>query len=196
MSGPEPLVLASASPRRSEILRTLGLAHEVRPARIDETPLDGESAASYVERLARAKAAAVARERPDSWVLAGDTIVTLDDELLGKPRDTGDAVRMLLRLAGGVHRVVSALAFSTPGGRQHSGVEATEVRFGPFGPEVAAAYVATGEPMGKAGAYAIQGRGAALVEEIHGDYFTVVGLPVSLLVRLLDEVGRPYWPAP
>lgn len=196
MSGPEPLVLASASPRRSEILRTLGIAHDVHPARIDEGPLDDEPAAAYAERLARAKAAAVALERPDAWVLAGDTVVTVDDDLLGKPRDEDDAVRMLLRLAGGVHQVVSALAFSTPEGRQRGGVETTQVRFRPFGPEVAAAYVATGEPMGKAGAYAIQGRGATLVDGIHGDYFAVVGLPVSLLVRLLDEVDRPYWPAP
>lgn len=197
------LVLASASPRRSAILQALGIDHEAHPARVDESVLPGEAAGSHAERLARAKAAAVAGLVPDRWVLGGDTVVVLDGRILGKPRDEAEAVEMLLRLQGRDHRVVSALALVVPrsgagrtpgsaGPQIVSGLEATRVRFRSFDRTTAEAYAATGEPMDKAGGYGIQGRGAALVEEVEGDYSGVVGLPVSLLVRLLEEAGRPY----
>jgi septum formation protein len=187
-----PLVLASASPRRAEILENLGLPTEVHPARVDESVLPGEEAEEHAERLARAKAAAVAGLAPGRWVLAGDTVVVVDDRILGKPRDEDHAVEMLMALQGRAHRVVSALALVEPGGQVRSGVQSTTVRFRTFGRSEAAAYAATGEPMDKAGAYGIQGLGAVLVEGVEGDYSGVVGLPVPLLVRLLDEAGRPY----
>lgn len=186
-----PLILASASPRRSRILTSLGVEHRVLPARVDESALPAENPLAHVERLARAKAAAVASLHPECWVLAGDTVVTVDGDLLGKPRDEDDAVAMLLRLQGRAHRVASGLALAR-NGRVHSGVEVTEVRFRPFHRETAQAYAASGEPMDKAGAYGIQGLGAALVEGVSGDYTAVVGLPVPLLIRLMEEAGRPY----
>jgi septum formation protein len=190
--GPGPLVLASASPRRAEILETLGIPAEVHPALVDETVLPGEDPEEHAERLARAKAAAVAGLSPGRWVLAGDTVVVVDDHILGKPRDEGHAVEMLLILQGRSHRVVSALALVAPGGRVFSGVQSTEVRFRAFDEAFAQAYAATGEPMDKAGAYGIQGLGSVLVEGVDGDYSGVVGLPVPLLVQLLDEAGRSY----
>lgn len=190
--GPDVLVLASASPRRAEILETLGLPVEVHPARVDESVLPGEGAEEHAERLARAKAAAVAGLLPGRWVLAGDTVVVVDDRILGKPRDEDHAVEMLMALQGRTHRVVSALALVEPGGRVRSGVQSTDVRFRPFGRPEAEAYAATGEPMDKAGAYGIQGLGAVLVEGVEGDYSGVVGLPVPQLIRLLDEAERPY----
>lgn len=188
----DALVLASASPRRADILETLGIPAEAHPARVDESVLPGEGPEQHAERLARAKAAAVAGLLPGRWVLAGDTVVVLDDRILGKPRDEAQAVEMLLLLQGRSHRVVSALALVGPGGRVFSGVQSTEVRFRTFDRGFAEAYAATGEPLDKAGAYGIQGRGAVLVEGVEGDYSGVVGLPVPLLVRLLDEAGRPY----
>lgn len=207
MSGPRPLVLASASPRRAEILRTLGIPHEVLPAGVDESERPGETPEAHVERLALGKAAAVAPRRREAWILASDTVVAVEDRALGKPRDAGDAVRMLLELQGRSHRVLTSVALRAPtaphrkregedppepGGRVWSGVEATEVGFRPFGREWAEGYAASGEPMDKAGAYGIQGLGSVLVERVDGDYTAVVGLPVSLLVRLFEEVGRPY----
>jgi len=187
-----PLILASASPRRSEILAMLGLAHRVIPAHIDETRRLGEAPEVYVERLAREKAAAVHDKAPGSWVLAGDTTVAVGDRVLEKPVDREDAVRMLLSLQGREHRVATGLALSDPEGGLVSGVEVTRVRFRPFEEATARAYAATGEPMDKAGAYGIQGMGGALVEGIEGDFSAVVGLSVPLLVRLLAEAGRPY----
>lgn len=191
--GAHALVLASASPRRSEILSTLGLLHTVEAAAADEVVLPGESPEAHVERLARAKAEAVAGgAAADVWVLAGDTVVTLDREILGKPRDREDAVGMLLRLQGRTHRVVSGLALRRRDGPVFSGWEAADVTFRAFDRAFAEEYVATGEPMDKAGAYGIQGRGAVLVTRVEGDYTAVVGLPVALLVRLLDEAGMRY----
>ncbi|TVR64479.1 MAG: septum formation inhibitor Maf [Gemmatimonadales bacterium] len=190
------LILASASPRRSEILRGLGLSHQIRPAHVDETPLADESPSSLTERLARAKAMAVLAHTEGVPVVGGDTVVALDGEILGKPVDADQAVAMLLQLSGRDHHVYSGLALAMVSPEEDvrvvSGVQATRVRFRPFDAEVAAAYVATGEPMDKAGAYGIQGLGAVLVEEIQGDHSGVVGLPISLLVRLLGEVGMPY----
>jgi septum formation protein len=187
-----PLVLASASPRRAEILAMLGLAHRVIPAHVDETRRSGEAPEVYVERLAREKASAVHDGAPASWVLAGDTTVAVEGEVLEKPMDREDAVRMLLSLQGREHQVATGLALASPRGGVVSGVEVTRVRFRPFDEATARAYAATGEPMDKAGAYGIQGMGGALVEGIEGDFSAVVGLSVPLLVRLLAEAGRPY----
>lgn len=186
-----PLVLASASPRRSDLLRQLGLSHEVLPAHVDETPGPDETPGGHVERLARDKARAVAALRPDALVLAGDTVVVAHGRILGKPTHREDAVAMLMALAGREHQVLSGLALAVPGasGALHSRVDATEVRFRDFDEAEARAYVSTGEPMDKAGAYGIQGRGGALVTGITGDYTTVVGLPLSGLVELLHVAG-------
>jgi len=187
------LVLASASPRRTALLAQLGLPHEVRPAHILEEAWPGETPVEHVERLAAAKASAVAASHPDALVLGGDTVVLLDDALLGKPTDTEGAVRMLLSLSGREHTVVSALALAGPAGAGPSVVTRTaQVEMRAFDEWAARAYVATGEPMDKAGAYGIQGAGAALVSRVEGDYYTVVGLPVSGLIDLLREAGWPY----
>ncbi len=185
------LVLASASPRRSELLRQVGLSHEVLPAHVDETPGARETPAGHVERLAREKARAVATLRPDALVLAGDTVVVHDGRILGKPAHGDEAVAMLMALSGREHQVLSGLALAVPGrpAALHSRVDATDVRFRRFDQAEARAYVATGEPMDKAGAYGIQGRGGALVTGITGDYTTVVGLPISGLVELLHAAG-------
>jgi len=196
------LILASGSPRRAEILRSLGIGIRVEPPNVPEEVLPGETPEVHAERLSLEKALSVGRAFPGRWVLAGDTVVVAGGTLLGKPRDRAHAVEMLLRLQGGDHRVVSGLALvrcsERPAGsepaadRQWSGVEVTRVHFRPFGRDLAEAYADTGEPMDKAGGYAIQGRGAVLVTRIEGDYSGVVGLPVPLLVRLLERAGRPY----
>ncbi len=170
----------------------LGLSFTVHPAAVHEQVEPHESAEAHVERLARAKASAVASAFPEAVVLGGDTVVTLDDEILGKPSGPEDAEAMLLRLAGRTHIVASGLALALPSGDVHSGVSTTEVTFRPFSPDRARAYVATGEPLDKAGAYGIQGLGAALVTEIKGDYSCVVGLPVALLMKLFEESGWEY----
>jgi septum formation protein len=192
-----PLVLASGSPRRRQVLEQLGLAFEVvAPPEGVETPWGGtEAPVPFAERLARAKAAAVSAERPDAIVLAADTIVVLDGSVLEKPRDEPDARAMLFRLAGREHVVHTAAAIEAPGegGRTAVlGVESTGVRFRPLGVEQIAAYVATGEPLDKAGAYGIQGYGAALVESVRGCYFNVMGLPVIRVLALLDQLGWSY----
>ena len=175
----------------------LGLSFTVRPAAVPETVQLEESAEAHVERLARAKATAVASVCPDAVVLGGDTVVTLDGEILGKPSGPEEAEAMLLQLAGRTHTVASGLALARPSGEVRSGVSTTEVTFRPFSPRFAHAYVATGEPLDKAGAYGIQGLGAALVTEIRGDYYCVVGLPVALLLRLFEESDWRYnFPSP
>lgn len=186
------LVLASASPRRLQLLEQLGLAVEVRPAGVDEAAHPGEDPRAHVERLAREKAEAVARVERDALVVGGDTVVVVDGEILTKPPGTGEAVEMLLRLQGREHRVETGVAVVAPGGRTAAAVVSADVRFRSFGRETAASYVATGEPMDKAGAYGIQGYGSVLVESIRGDYFAVMGLPVSRVVRLLEELGYRY----
>jgi nucleoside triphosphate pyrophosphatase len=191
MIGP-PLVLASASPRRAEYLNMLGIDFSACAADIDEAWIPGELPNAHVERLAREKAAAVADTGVQGFVLAGDTVVVLQGEILGKPRDREDAVRMLLRLQGRGHQVASALALQAPDGTVHSGVSVTDVRFASFDRRTAEAYAATEEPMDKAGAYGIQGMGAAVVDSISGDYYTVVGLPVPLMLRLFRSVGWHY----
>lgn len=183
-----PLVLASASPRRRDLLAGLGLALEVRPTEVDETPRPGEPPAAYVERLAREKAAAAAQ--PGEWVLAADTAVVIDGEILGKPADDADAACMLARLAGREHEVLTGVALLEPAaGREVSAVETTRVRFAPLSAEEIRWYVATGEPHDKAGAYAVQGLGALLVERLDGSFSNVVGLPLRTVYRLAAEAG-------
>lgn len=192
MTDPAPaLVLASASPRRRRLLEQIGLRFEVDPAVVDEAALPGESAAEHVERLAREKARVVAARRPDAHVIAGDTVVVLDGELVTKPADADEATATLLRLQGREHRVETGVAVAA-GGRTVSAVVGADVRFRPFDRSTAAAYVATGEPLDKAGGYGIQGRGAVLVESIRGDYFAIMGLPVARVVDLLEQLGYRY----
>lgn len=187
-----PLVLASASPRRRLLLEQLGLRFEVAVAAVDEAVLPGETGPAHVRRLALAKARAVAARRPDALVVGGDTVVTIDGDILGKPADEPEAVAILLRLQGHEHRVETGVAVVGPSGEEAADVVGAEVRFRSFDRKLAEAYVATGEPLDKAGAYGIQGMGAALVESIRGDYFAVMGLPVSRLVVLLEEFGWSY----
>ncbi|WP_018881297.1 nucleoside triphosphate pyrophosphatase [Thioalkalivibrio sp. ALE30] len=187
-----PLLLASASPRRRELLEQIQLAYEVAPMDVDETPRPGESPEVLVERLAIAKAeAAIACGIPGQWVLAADTVVAVGDEALGKPADFADAEAMLQRLSGGEHRVVSGMALGRPGASMRARTVTTRVRMRPLTSSDIAAYWATGEPRGKAGAYAIQGRGAAFVEWIEGSYTNVVGLPLFELEAWLREIPDP-----
>lgn len=187
-----PLILASASPRRAEILSLLGLAHRVVPAHIAEVRRPNERPEVYVERLAQEKALAVLADHPEAMVVAGDTTVALGDRILEKPSSADHAVAMLLELRGREHRVATGIALAWEGGGLVSGVEVTRVFFRDFSEEDAHAYVATGEPMDKAGAYGIQGLGGTLVQRVEGDVTAVVGLSIPLLLRLLMKAGRPY----
>jgi septum formation protein len=196
------LVLASASPRRRELLTQAGYRFEVHPAHISEDPLPGEDAIAYVTRLAREKAEAVFDElsgntasskvRPAGEsplvVLGADTTVTLDDAILGKPESEADAMRMLRLLSGRSHRVITGVAVVTAGGAEVA-AEVTAVRFFTLSDAEIAAYVATGEPMDKAGAYAIQGRAARWIPRIEGCYFNVMGLPLALVCSMLESSG-------
>ena len=184
------LVLASASPRRQQLLRWLGVPYDLDAADIDERPGANEPATELVSRLARAKAAAVSARRPGAWVLGADTIVELDGVMFGKPADPAEAVVMLARLAGREHRVATGFALLSPGGGLHAaGRVVTRVLFRPFDERVIEAYVASGESEGKAGAYAIQGLGAGLIERIDGSFTNVIGLPLAEVERALEEAG-------
>jgi len=186
------LILASASPRRAHLLRQLGLSFSVVPSAVPEDVLPGETPEAHVRRLSREKALEVHASHPEALVVAGDTVVVLGDRILGKPRDREDAVSMLMTLSGHTHRVVSGLALSFPWGDLKEGALTTEVTFRSFHEALARRYVDTGEPMDKAGAYGIQGMGSALVEGIRGDYHTVVGLPIPLLLELLAAGGLEF----
>jgi septum formation protein len=183
------LVLASQSPRRAEILRGAGIPFSVRPSAIDETPR-GESPIDYVKRLAEEKANAVTAT-PDEIVLAADTTVVVDGEILGKPADDADARRMLSLLAGRRHEVMTGICLRR-GDRQISDVSVTEVWFADMSEDQIVAYVASGEPMDKAGGYAIQGLASKFVERIDGCYFNVVGLPVALVYSHLRNHFRYF----
>ena len=185
------VILASASPRRRELLTLIGIKHEVRPADIDESLLPGEMPAPHAERLARAKAHAIAEREPGAVVIAADTIVVVDGDVLGKPRDAQQAHEMLRRLSGRAHVVLTAIAVAK-GARTESAVESVGVTFRALSDVEIDAYIATGEPMDKAGAYGIQGYGATIVERVDGDYFSVMGLGLRRLVDLLERVGAPY----
>jgi septum formation protein len=203
------LVLASASPRRQELLRAAGISFTVHPADVDETPMAGEAPHAYAERLARDKALTVGRMRPQDLVLGADTIVVVDESILGKPRDAADAARMLGMLSGRTHRVITgvcvveavagrppALARTGPYTRPknesrevRTTSETTLVTMSKLCEEEIRDYIATGEPMDKAGAYAIQGMAARWIPRIEGDYSNVVGLPVALVYHMLRESG-------
>lgn len=190
MSGPG-LILASGSPRRRQLLERLGLRFTVEPADVDESGRPGEAAPEHVERLALEKARSVAARHPGALVIGGDTVVVLDGAILTKPADAADAVGMLMRLQGRKHRVETGVA-AVLDDRSAAAVVGVDVRFREFDRVTAEAYVATGEPLDKAGAYGIQGRGSVLVESIRGDFFAVVGLPVARLSALLEDLGWRY----
>ena len=184
-----PLVLASASPRRAELLRAAGFAFIVRVADVDESVRDGEAPDAYVLRLAVEKARAATRA-PGEVVLAADTTVVVDEEILGKPADPADAARMLRRLAGRSHRVLTGVCVLA-GNSVDARVAATEVEFLPLDETEIRWYVATGEPMDKAGAYGIQGRCSRFIARVDGSYPNVVGLPVALVYEMLKQRGVP-----
>lgn len=190
------LVLASASPRRRELLTQAGFTFHVHPAQVNEDPLPAEEPIAYVTRLARQKAEAVFRElsagpgeRNALVVLGADTTVTVDGQILAKPENTADAARMLRMLSGRSHRVMTGVALVTAAATEVA-AEVTAVRFLTLSDEEIAAYVASGEPMDKAGAYGIQGRAARWIPRIEGCYFNVVGLPLALVAQLLEGRGR------
>jgi septum formation protein len=189
-----PLYLASASPRRRELLEAIGLAFALRPADADESPARDERPEDHVVRLAASKAATVAgalrREGTSALVLGADTTVSLDGAILGKPEGAGDALAMLRRLAGRTHEVLTACRLvRADDGRAAAALAVSRVTFAPWDERLARWYVATGEPMDKAGAYGIQGRGVFLATGIDGSWSNVVGLPLETLPRLFEEVG-------
>jgi len=190
------LILASQSPRRRALLEQIGITDfAVRPAKGEETAPDGLSPAELVEYLSRQKAGEVSAACPDDIIVAADTVVVLDGRVLGKPRTPEQAIEMLTALSGRAHTVYTGVTVRR-GGEAVTEHEATSVRFRPLSRGEIAAYVATGEPMDKAGAYGIQGRGALLVEGISGDYFNVMGLPVCRLAQILARFGAgPLAPA-
>jgi len=197
------IVLASASPRRQELLRSAGISFEVQPADVDETPLAGESAQRCAERLAREKALKVWQRRPQDVVLGADTVVAVDDAILGKPVDAEDAARMLRMLSARDHQVITGVCLVRSAGRGmnqdeweaataeiRTAAETTVVTMSVFSEDEIREYVATGEPMDKAGAYAIQGIASRWIPRIEGDYSNVVGLPIALVYRMLKSSGR------
>jgi septum formation protein len=186
---PPRLILASRSPRRAELLTRLGLTFELRVPEVDESLLPSEPPAAAADRLARLKAEAATEEGALS--VGCDTLVVHRGDILGKPKTTAEAVEMVCRLQGDEHRVYTGVALARPG-RTESAVEATRVWFRPLDARECEEYVATHEPMDKAGAYGIQGFGAAVVERIEGDYFNVMGLPIQRLLELLRRFGWRY----
>jgi septum formation protein len=186
-----PVILASQSPRRRELLMLVGIAHTVQPADIDEAYLTGERPRAHCERLAREKVQVVASRNPGALVIGSDTIVVVDGDVLGKPRDEAHAAEMLARLSGRSHVVMTAVAVQWRG-VERSAVEEVGVTFHELTPDDIRAYIATGEPMDKAGAYGIQGYGATIVQRVDGDYFAVMGLPLQRLVRLMGGLGVRY----
>jgi septum formation protein len=186
------LVLASASPRRRELLQHAGIPFIVQASKIPELPREGEAPQACAERLALEKALDVFRQRPQDFVLGADTIVIVGGQILGKPRDAGDAARMLHLLAGQTHHVTTGVCLISPDRKGKSFVEDTRsettlVTLSQLSDEDIQSYISTGEPLDKAGAYAIQGIASRWISRIEGDYFNVVGLPVSLVYRMLRE---------
>ncbi|HWR73642.1 MAG TPA: nucleoside triphosphate pyrophosphatase [Nitrospirota bacterium] len=183
-------ILASQSPRRSELLRQIGLSFTIDPADVDETVLSGESPEAYAVRVALEKARVASKRAGKGIVIAADTIVVLNGTILGKPADSRDAERMLDMLSGKMHRVITGLVLrDVAAGKTVTRAAVTKVWFKSLSREEIRSYAATGEPLDKAGAYAIQEKGALLVEKVEGCYFNVVGLPLSLLGALLKELG-------
>jgi septum formation protein len=182
------LVLASASPRRQELLRCAGITFDVQPADIPEDLVPGEAARECAERLAREKALAIACQRPRDCVLGADTVVVVDGQLLGKPSDAADAARMLRMLSGRAHRVITGVCLVVQG-QPSVASETTVVTMSEITDQEILDYISSGEPMDKAGAYAIQGIASRWIPRIEGDYSNVVGLPVALVFRMLRECG-------
>ena len=180
----EKLVLASGSPRRAEILERAGWPHEIIVAGVDESVLPNEEPAAYVQRLARAKAEAVASQLTKGVVLGADTTVVVENEILGQPVDEADARRMLGMLNARWHDVLTGVALVRVGGEARIGYEKTRVRFAEMSDDEIDWYIATREPFGKAGAYGIQGKASLFIEEIEGDYFNIMGLPIRLVYEL------------
>jgi septum formation protein len=189
------LILASASPRRRELLTRVGIAVRIEPAEVDETPRPGEAPHAYVQRVAAAKADSVAAHHRAAWVLAADTAVVLDQVILGKAGDAAEALAMLERLNGRQHEVCTGFALRGPEGRRHDQVVATTVHLRRAGAAELEEYVAAGEWRGKAGAYAIQGMAAGLVEAVHGSVTNVIGLPLAEVLQTLTGFGvaRPVY---
>ena len=190
--GKTDLILASSSPRRASYLRELGFRFRRIVPEVDERSLPGESPRRYVSRVAREKAEAVARKHPSEWVVGADTTVVVDGKLLGKPVDAEDAARMLNRLSGRSHQVVSAVALARFEDRTlRSAISTTRVFFRKLTPDDIRWYVGTGEPMDKAGAYGIQGKGGVLVSRLEGSYSNVVGFPLEKFLELWEDAGLP-----
>jgi septum formation protein len=181
------LVLASGSPRRAEILERASWPHEVIVAGIDESLQPDEQAAAYVQRLARSKAQAVAQRLEQGLVLGADTTVVIEGQILGQPEDDVDARRMLKLLNGKWHEVLTGVALVRVGGESRVDYETTRVRFAEMSESEIDWYISTGEPFGKAGAYAIQGKASLFIEEIEGDYFNIMGLPIRLVYELAAD---------
>ena len=183
-------ILASSSPRRRELLASIGLTFDVMPSDIPEIHQPGESPEEYVARLSRGKAAVIAEKHPEAWIIAADTTVLLGDELLEKPADAADAKRMLATISGKTHTVYTGVTLQNAARGWHdTRVAETEVRMLPLDARDIAWYVSTGEPLDKAGAYAAQGIGAVFIDSIHGSYTNVVGLPLALLFQMLRRAG-------
>jgi septum formation protein len=186
-------ILASASPRRTNLLTQIGIVHEVIPAEVDESGNVPAEPGAHVRALAERKALWVASRRPEALVLGADTVVYQENEILGKPTSFNHACRMIERLAGNEHRVFTGIALAGPHGREvESSFEVTRVRFRPLDRKHIKLYVSTGEPFDKAGAYGIQSFGATLVESVQGCYFNVMGLPLTRLIRMLAGRGYEY----
>lgn len=185
-----PLLLASASPRRADLLRSAGFDFGIEAVDIDEQPLPGEDPSACVLRLARQKAAAAASRHPDDIVIGADTVVVVDNDILGKPSDDTQAAEMLARLSGRCHEVMTGVSVRA-GSLEVSAVERTRVWFLPLTASDIAWYVASGEPRGKAGAYAVQGLASRFVDRIEGSYSNVVGLPIASVCQLLKRIGAP-----
>ena len=183
-------ILASSSPRRRELLAAIGLDFEVMPSHIPEVPDPQEAPEEYVARLSREKAETIAERHPSRWIIAADTTVLLGDQLLEKPADPADAVRMLMQIAGQTHVVYTGVTLrNAAAGWSETRVAESEVRMLPLARNEIEWYVATGEPLDKAGAYAVQGIGAMFIESIHGSYTNVVGLPLAMLYQMLRKAG-------
>lgn len=188
MTDSVPLILASGSPRRIHYLKNMGLTFEVQPASIDESVQEGESPEALVRRLSRMKAHAVAAAHPDTVVLGADTVVVIDNEILGKPRDREDAKAMILKLGGRTHQVYTAVCI-VRGSQEQSFCTVTHVTFAPISEELAALYVASGESDDKSGSYAVQGIAAMFVDKVEGSVSSVVGLPASQTRQALEAYG-------
>ena len=189
-SAPMKFILASASPRRRELLASIGLEFDVKPSNVPEVRQDGEAPEEYVARLSRDKANALAAQHPNDWIIAADTTVLLGDELLEKPVDAQDAARMLATIAGKTHIVYTGVTLENASrGYRDTRVAKSEVRMLPLDAREIEWYVRTGEPLDKAGAYAVQGIGAMFIDSIHGSYTNVVGLPLATLFQMLRKAG-------